>query len=119
MNTIYCHICKLEQKVLTVIGGDNRTTYDLSCGHRFVTLETFDQVKAYDMLGIKKKGKEDFSKDHKWEKEITVGERIGRDGKPAYVHQVIDRASNYYKKFVEQGNKIIKDIEGKLTDHRR
>lgn len=119
MNTMHCHTCKSEQKVLSVTEEDNKTTYNLSCGHRFITLELFDQIKAYDMLGIKKKGKEDFSKDHKWEKEIIIGERIGRDGMPAYVHQVVDRANNYYKKFVKQGERIIKNVESKLTDHYR
>ncbi len=70
------------------------------------------------MLGIKKRGTERFSKNHEFEYEVLKGERIGRDRKPAFIHQIIDRVKNYYKKFVKQEDKIIKDIEEELTNHK-
>lgn len=78
-----------------------------------------DEIHVHEMLGIKKASKKPFSKKHKFDSETIVGERIGKDGKLAYIHQVIDRTKNYYKKFVKQDNVVIKDIEGKLTEHKR
>jgi len=89
-----------------------------SCGHRLFKVYINSTVKACVMLGIKKRSKERFSKKHKFDYEVLQGERVGRDGKPVLIHQIIDRAKNYYKKFVKQGNKVIKDLEQKLTEHK-
>lgn len=77
-----------------------------------------DEIHVYEMLGLKKASSKPFSKKHKFDSETIVGERIGKDGKLAYVHQVIDRTKNYYKKLVKQGDTIVKDVEGKLTEHK-
>ncbi len=71
------------------------------------------------MVVIKKKGQKKISKKHKFDYEVLIGERVGQDGKLVFIHQIIDRVRNYYKKFVKlkQGDKIIKDIEGNLTNH--
>lgn len=78
-----------------------------------------DEISVHDILGMKKASSKPFSKKHKFDIETIVGERIGKDGKLAYIHQIIDRTKNYYKKFVKQGDLVIKDIEGKLTEHKR
>ena len=114
-----CPTCKKEVSIIKkeTDKSGNVISY-FSCGHKLFQVTIKESIKAYEMLGIKKKGQERLSKDHKFECEEIAGERIGRDGKPVFVHQVIDRAKNYYKKFVKQGNKIIKDIEEKLTEHK-
>lgn len=114
-----CPICKTTVSIIKTIHSDNRNDNLLSCGHKFIEISLQDTFKAYDLLGTKKKGPDDFSKNHKWEHEQIIGERVGRDGKAAFIYQIIDRPKDYYKKFVRQGNKVIKDIEGKLSDHKK
>lgn len=91
---------------------------DLSAVGRNINIRFVENIKVLDLLGLKRAGEEKFSKKHKYISETIVGKRLGKDGKVAYVHQIIDREKNYYKKFVMQGRKIIKDIEGKLSSHR-
>ena len=103
---------------MAVIGKD-RITQTFECGHVFVQLSLYDSAKIYDILNMRKKTEKFFSLKHKWNFEQTIGDRIGLDGKPAFINQLIDRVNNYYKKFVKSEGEIIKDIEGKLTDHKQ
>ena len=119
INKVFCTACNAERRIKTTTRQGNRVDHLLECGHKFVELNLYDSVKAYDLLGVEKKSKEGFSKDHKSDHEQLIGERIGRDGKPVFIHQVIDRTKNYYKKFVRQGGKVIKDLEQKLTEHKK
>lgn len=114
-----CPACKKEVEIVKKETDEfGKVINYFSCGHRLFQVHFEDTAKAYEMLGIKKKGQERFSKKHKFEYEVLTGERIGRDGKPVFIHQIIDRVKNYYKKFVKQGNKVIKDLEQKLTEHK-
>lgn len=117
MNKVFCTVCNAEKGIKATTRRGNRVDHLLKCGHRFIELNLYDSVKIYDLLEIKKKSRENFSKDHKWDHEQVIGGRVGKDGKPVFVHQIIDRTKNYYKKFVKHGNKVIKDIEQKLTEH--
>lgn len=118
MKTKFCTACNIEREVVKTAHEESKVEHELSCGHKYVEVFLEDSIKAYGLLGVKKMGKEPFSKKHKWEHEQVVGERIGKDGKPAFVHQVIDRVKDYYKKLVKQEDEIIKDVEGKLTNHK-
>lgn len=114
-----CPICKKEVSIIKKETDEfGKIINYFSCGHKLFQVALKESVKAYEMLGIKKRGSEKFSKDHKFEYEVLTGERIGKDRKPAFVHQIIDRVKNYYKKFVKQEEKIIKDTETKLTEHK-
>jgi len=77
-----------------------------------------DEVHLHDILGAKKASDKPFSKKHKFDIEFIIGDRIGRDGKFVYAYQVINRTKNFYKKFVKQRNSVIKDVEGKLSEHK-
>ena len=114
-----CPTCKKEASIVKkeTDKSGNIANY-FSCGHKLFQVYIKDTVKAYVMLGIKKKGQERFSEKHEFEEEVLTGEKIGRDGKPVFINQIIDRVKNYYRKFVRQENKVIKDIEEKLTDHK-
>src|SRR4051812_6965136 len=81
-----CSLCKKE---LSEVG-------------REINIVINERIRVYDILGLKKFGDKPNSKDHRAVSETLVGKRIGRDGKVAYVHQVIDREKNYYKKYVKQ-----------------
>ena len=118
-HSLPCSVCKTRVSVIKTIHNDNRNDHSLSCGHKFIEISLQDTFKAYDLLGTKKKRPDNFSKDHKWEQEQIIGERVGRDGKAVFIRQIIDRPKDYYKKFVRQDNKIIKDIEEKLSDHKK
>ena len=118
MNTTFCQPCGQGKKIVKTENKDSTIYYSLDCGHRFITKEFHEHIGLIEMLTIKGKGLADFSNKHKLKYEGVIGHRIGRDGKLAYVEQVIDRVGNYYKKLVKQEDKIIKDIEGKLTEHR-
>jgi hypothetical protein len=114
-----CSICKKEVELVKKRTDEfGKVINYFSCGHELVEVYIVETGKAYERLGIKKKGQEKFSKKHKFEYEVSIGETVGRDGKPAFIHQIIDRTKNYYKKFVKQGDKIIKNIEEKLTEHK-
>ncbi len=119
MAKVFCSACNAERRIKTTTRRGSRIDHLLECGHKFVRLSLHDSIKAYDLLGVKKKGKDSFSKDHRWNHEQLIGERVGRDGKPVFIHQVIDRTKNYYKKFVSQSGKVIKDLEQKLTEHKK
>ncbi|MDD4001511.1 MAG: hypothetical protein PHU35_01835 [Bacteroidales bacterium] len=84
-----------------------------------VILNFNEKVGLLDILKFKKNSLNPFSKKHKNDNEIIIGDRIGRDGKLAFIYQIIDRTNNYYKKFVKVENQVIKNIEGKLTEHHR
>ena len=114
-----CPTCKKEVEIIKRETDEyGKVINYLSCGHRLFQVHIKETIKAHVMLGIKKKGLERFSEKHEFEEEVLSGERIGRDGKPVFINQIIDRGRNYYKKFVKQGNKVIKNIEEKLTDHK-
>lgn len=114
-----CPTCKKEVSIIKKETDEfGKVINYFSCGHKLFQVYIKETIKSHVMLGIKKKRPERFSKKHKFEYEVLTGERIGGDGKPAFIHQIIDRAKNYYKKFVKQGDKIIKDTEGKLTKHK-
>jgi hypothetical protein len=83
-----------------------------------IKINLSEKIRVLELIGLRKASSKPFSKKHKFDSETIVGERIGRDGKVAYVHQIVDRTKNYYKKYVKQGKKIIKDVECKLTDHK-
>lgn len=93
------------------------TSY-FSCGHKLFEKTFNDQINLLEMFNRKKKGIKDFSKDHKFEYEETVGEKVGRNGNVVFIHQVIDRINNLYRKLVRQEGKIIKNIQEKLTSHK-
>ena len=82
-----------------------------------IAIELKESLSILDMSTLKKRGKHKYSKKHIWEHEQTIGNRVGRDGKIAFVHQIIDRPTNYYKKYVEQGQKTIKNLMEQLTQH--
>jgi hypothetical protein len=114
-----CPTCKKEVSIIKKeIDEFGKVINYFSCGHKLFQVHINETAKAYEMLGIKKGGQERFSKKHRYYYEVLEGEGIGRDGKPAFIHQIIDRAKNYYKKFVRQGDKVIKNIKGKLTEHK-
>jgi len=114
-----CPTCKKEVEIIKRETDEyGKVINYLSCGHRLFQVHIKETIKAHVMLGIKKKGLERFSEKHEFEEEVLSGERIGRDGKPVFINQIIDRGKNYYKKFVRQGNKVIKNIEEKLTNHK-
>ena len=117
MSTQYCAQCKAEKRIEKSAIENGALDILFECGHRLKSIQISDTVKAYDMLGIKKAGPERFSKKHRWSYELVLGMRIGRDGKVAFVRQMVDRASNYYEKYVQQGKRVIKDLKGRLTDH--
>lgn len=114
-----CSTCKKEVSIIKKETDEfGKVINYFSCGHRLFQVTIEEKVKAYEMLGIKKRRQERFSKNHKFEYEALMGERVGRNGKSVFINQVIDRVKNYYKKFVKQGDKIIKNIEQKLTNHK-
>ncbi|HOK17621.1 MAG TPA: hypothetical protein PL164_02645 [Candidatus Paceibacterota bacterium] len=116
---MFCQSCKKKVKIVKrETDKFGKVINYLSCGHKLFQVHIKDTVKPYIMLGIKKRSRERFSKKHKFYYEILEGERIGKDGKPVFILQIIDRVKNYYKKFVKQGDKIIKNIEEKLTEHK-
>lgn len=117
MNTKFCTACNSEQEITETIQEDNKVEHQLLCGHKFIEVSVEDSVTGSELLGVKKMGETPFSKKHKWGYEQIIGERVGKDGKIAFVHQVIDRVKNHYKKFVRRENRIIKDDEGELTNH--
>lgn len=114
-----CPICKkkvlLFKKETDELG---KVINYFSCGHKFFQVCVHDSGKSHELLGIKKRTERRFSKDHKFEYEVLIGERVGKDAKPVFIHQIIDRVKNYYKKFVKRKNIIIKNIETKLTEHK-
>jgi hypothetical protein len=114
-----CPHCKKEVEMLKQETDESgRITNYFSCGHKHFEITFNEKINLLEMFNVKKKGIIDFSKDHKFEYEETVGERIGKDGNIVFIHQVIDRINNFYKKFVRQGGKIIKNIQEKLTSHK-
>jgi len=114
-----CPTCKKEVEIIKRETDEyGKVINYFSCGHRLFQVYIKDTVRAHVMLGIKKKSKERFSKKHKFDYEVLQGEKVGRNGKPVVIHQIIDRVKNYYKKFVKQENRVIKDIEEKLTNHK-
>jgi hypothetical protein len=114
-----CPTCKKEVELVKKETDEfGKVINYFSCGHKLFQVHIKETIKVYEMLGIKKKGQERFSKKHEFEYEVLTGEKVGRDGKSVFIHQIIDRAKNYYKKFVKQGNKVIKDLEQKLTEHK-
>lgn len=116
---MFCDQCKKEVELIKKeIDKFGHIVNYFSCGHKLFQVYIKDTAKPYIMLGIKKRGPKIFSKKHKFEEEVLTGERIGRDGKPVFINQIIDRVKNHYKKFTRQENKVIKDIEEKLTDHK-
>jgi len=116
---MFCQSCKKEVEIVKQQTDKfGRVINCFSCGHKLFQITITDTIKSYEMLGIRKRGQEKFSKNHKFEYEVLTGERVGHNGKPVFIHQIIDRVKNYYKKFVKQGDKIIKNIEEKLTKHK-
>ena len=115
---IYCTKCQAEVEIENETREGDKTTTQLSCGHRIIAIKLVEKISLLEMLELKSKGKSNYSKNHKWKHEQIIGKRVGRDGKIAFIHQVIDRPSGYYKKYVKQGNKVIKDVVERLTQHR-
>lgn len=114
-----CPTCKKEVLIIKQETDEfGKVINYFSCGHKLFQVTFKETAKTYIMLGIKKRGKEKFSKKHKFYYEALTGERIGQDGKSVLINQIIDRIKNYYKKFVKQENKIIKNVEQKLTEHK-
>lgn len=85
---------------------------------RKLTLKLNDGIGVTDMASIERTPLIPFSKKHKKDYEMIIGDRIGRDGKLAFIYQIADRVNDFYKKFVSVGGKITKDIECKLSEHR-
>ncbi|MBI2464654.1 hypothetical protein HYV64_00795 [Candidatus Shapirobacteria bacterium] len=80
--------------------------------------KTFDEnIGLTDLVSIIRVPKKPHSKKHKSDLEMIKGDRVGRDGRKAFVYQVVDRRDNHYKKFVKVGDKVIKDVDGRLKDH--
>lgn len=115
---LQCPVCNQPKLIVGIETEGSSYKYHLACGHTLITLYLSDTVHAYDTIGSKRRGFSKFSKKHVWNLEQFSGNRIGRDGKLAFVEQVIDRARNYYKKYVRVGNRVIKNIESKLIDHK-
>lgn len=115
---LLCTLCNIPNLVVGMAEDGSATRYTLSCGHTFIALNLVDTISVNDTLDLKRKGLEKSSKKHVWNLEQFVGNRIGRDGKLAFVEQVVDRVRNYYKKYVKVGDVVVKNIESKLTDHK-
>lgn len=114
-----CPTCKKEVEIVKRETDEfGRISSYFSCGHRLVEIAIQNSENTYSLSSIKKKGPVKVSKNHKFELEELIGKRVGKDRKVAFIHQIVDRVKNYYKKFVEVDGKIIKNIEGKLTDHK-
>lgn len=114
-----CPNCKKEVEVVKKEDDGNGTIIShFSCGHKHFEKNFIDSISLLDMLNLKNKGMDSFSKDHKFKYEETIGERIGGDGKVVFIHRVIDRFNNIYKELVRQRDKIIRDIQEKLTSHK-
>lgn len=114
-----CPTCKEEVEMVKRETDEfGRIIGYFSCGHRLLELAVQSSVRTYPITNIKKKGPEKFSRKHGFQYEALEGKRIGKDGKLAFVRQIVDRGKGDYEKFVESEGKIIKNIKGKLTDHK-
>jgi len=117
-NKLLCTVCNQPEVIVGTETEGSRKKYGLACGHTFISLHLSDAVNTCDTFELKRRGFNRFSKKRIWNLEQFVGNRIGRDGKLAFVEQVIDRARNYYKKYVKVGDVVVKNNESKLTDHK-
>jgi len=70
------------------------------------------------MLKLRKKGDTSRKHKHKPYEERTVGEKVGKDGKPVSIERIIDRERDVYTEIVkdEQGKAIVEKHE-KLSEH--
>jgi hypothetical protein len=62
INKVFCTACNAEGRIKTTTRQGNRVDHLLECGHKFVELNLYDSVKAYDLLGVKKKKQGGFFK---------------------------------------------------------
>jgi len=89
------------------------------CGSHNRSITVTDEIKGHEGLKLGKKGSAPRKHKHRFDQEILSGEKVGKDGKPVTVEQVIDRERNVYKKTItdEHGHVIVQKDE-KLSEHR-
>jgi hypothetical protein len=114
-----CPTCKKEVEITKRETDEfGRVVNYFSCGHRLLEVAIQNFIQPYSIASIKKKGPEKFSKKNKFEYEQLIGKRFGKDGRLVFIDRIINRVKDSYKEFVKEGNKIIRDFEGKLSDHK-
>jgi len=88
------------------------------CGSRNRSITVTDQIKFHEVLKLGKKGATSRKHKHKFDEEITAGEKVGKDGKLVSIERVIDRERDVYRETVkdEQG-KISVEKREKLSEH--
>jgi|GEM_PF-3078400 len=115
---MYCEDCKKEVSVIkNEIDKYGKTLTYFSCRHIFAQTNIPDQGKAHELAGIKKKGQKRFSKKYKFYSEVIFGEKFGKDGNLVFINRITDRANDFYKEVVQQGENILRDVEEKLSEH--
>jgi hypothetical protein len=76
------------------------------------------KITIIDEKLFREEGKR-FSKRHKYPREEHIGYRIGKDKRLVFRHQIFDRVNDIYKEIVKDGNKIIRNVTEKLSEHRK
>jgi len=60
MDIIHCTVCNAEKRIKKTTKKTNRVEHLFECGHKLVELSVYDSAKAYELLGTKKKGLDNF-----------------------------------------------------------
>jgi predicted nucleic acid-binding Zn-ribbon protein len=93
------------------------------CGSQNRHITASDEGKSHELLKLGKKGLNSKKHKHKFDQEITSGERIGKDGKLLTIEQFVDREHasdpDSYKKTVKDGHGQVVVLKNeKLSEHR-
>ncbi|MGB8706970.1 MAG: hypothetical protein WCD72_03335 [Dehalococcoidia bacterium] len=89
------------------------------CGSRNRSITLTEEIKSHELLKLRKKGAASIKHKHRFDQEIVTGEKVGKDGKPVSIEQVVDREQDVYKETVkDEHGQIIVQKDEKLSEHR-
>lgn len=89
------------------------------CGSRNRSITLTEEIKFHELLKLRKKGAAARKHKHRFDQEIVSGEKVGKDGKPVSIEQVVDREQDVYKKTIkDEHGQIIVQKDEKLSEHR-
>lgn len=101
-----------------VFGNEDHNDPCPKCGSRNRSITLTEKITFHEVLKVGKKGAKSRKHKHKFDQEIIAGNRIGKDGKPVNIEQVIDREHDLYKKTIkDEHGQIIVQKDEKLSEH--
>lgn len=89
------------------------------CGSHNRSIAVTEKIKSRELLKLGKKGAASGKHKHRFAQEIISGDRVGKDGKPITIEQIVDREQDVYKKTItDECGQVIVQKDEQLSEHR-